>query len=472
MPPPRVSGVRLDAFVQQAREPVFVLSPERRIVLVNKAWEELTGHRSDEVLGLECQPHGPTRPGDLDGLGGSFCPPIEAMRGQPAGSNTLILHPDGERRWRKVEFWPFHDAQGALTGLIGLVRPGDSPSQAPESEAHRLRVELLELREHLHVRHGLDTLIGRGAEHRRLLDQVAAASSTAVPVLIVGEAGTGKLLVARTIHQQGPRRQAPLLTYDCKALPPEVLERQLFGTSKGQDGHPLMVTDGSTVLLSDVLELPRDLQARLVAGLDGRVRLIATTSGDPETALKSERLRPDFYYALTTLVLNLRPLRDRIDELPLLAQHLLERANLRGDRRRDGLSRMALDALLAYDWPGNLRELARVIDDAHGRGSDDVIQVEDIPASIRGDRGGAYQPPPQSTGPIPLKELLTRVERRVIEKALARAGDNKSKAAKILGINRPYLYRRLKELGISDDVETSDGSIDSGSDDDGPPAGH
>ena len=334
MPPPRVSGLRLDAFVQQAREPVFLLSPERRILLVNKAWEELTGHLSDEVAGLECQPHPPTRPGDLDGLCGSFCPPPEAMDGQPTGLKTLILHADGERRWRRVEFWPFHDAQGALTGLIGLVRPCEIAPQVPDSEAHRLRVELLELREGLQARHGFDTLIGRGAEHRRLLDQVAAASSTSVPVLIVGEPGTGKRLVARTVHQRGPRRLAPLLSYDCKALPPEILERQLFGPSMESAVRPISAPEGATVLLGDVLELPRDLQTRLVSGLNSRVRLIATTTGDLDAALKTDRIRPDLYYALTTLVLRLRPLRERLDDLPLLAQHLLERANLKGGRRR------------------------------------------------------------------------------------------------------------------------------------------
>ena len=442
--------------MQQAREPIFVLGPERRILLVNRAWEELTGHRSDEVAGLECHPHGPTRAGDLDGLGGSFCPPPEAIRGHPAGSNTLIIHADGERLWRRVEFWPFHDAQGALSGLLGLVRPCGSAPHAPDSEAQRLRGELLELRERLQSRHGHDSLIGRGPEHRRLLDQVAAASSTHVPVLIVGEPGTGKLLVARTIHQRGPRRQAPILAYDCKALPPEVLERELFGPSNGSLGRPLVAPDGATVLIGDVLELPRDLQGRLVSSLDGRVRLIATTVGDPDAAWKLERLRPDLYYALTTLTLRLRPLRDRLDELPLFAQHLLERANLRGGRQRDGFSPEALDALAAYDWPGNLRELARVIDDAHGRGDDDSIQLDDIPAAIRGQRGGAYNPPTLPTGPLPLKEMLTQIERRLIERALERAGDNKSRAAKMLGINRPFLYRRIKELGIADETDPPD----------------
>ena len=457
MPPTRVSGARLDALVHQAREPVFLLSPERRFMLVNRAWEELTGHSSEAVIGLVCHPHGPTRAGDLDGLGGSFCPPPEAMAGQPAGSNTLILHAEGERRWRRLEFWPFHDAEGSLSALLGFVRSSSALPHAAESEAQRLRAELMELRERLHARHGYDSLIGRGAEHRRLLDQVATASSTAVPVLIVGEPGTGKLSVARTIHLRGPRRQSPLLPYDCKALPPEILERQLFGGSNGAVGPtPLRLPEGATLLIGDVLELPRDLQARLASSLDGRIRLIATTTGDPDAALRTERLRPDLYYALTTLVLRLRPLRERRDELPILAQHLLERMNLRGNRQRDGFSPEALDVLSAYDWPGNLRELAKVIEEAHGRGDDGVIQVDDIPAEIRGAFGGAYNPPSQSTGPAPLKEMLTLVERRLIERALERAGRNKSKAAKLLGINRPFLYRRIKELGIADESDSPD----------------
>ncbi len=219
-----------------------------------------------------------------------------------------------------------------------------------------------------------------------------------------------------------------------------------------------MAPEGATLLISDILELPRDLQARLVSSLNGRSRLIATTAGDPEAALKAERLRPDLYYALTTMVLRLRPLRERLDELPVLAQHFLERANLRGERQRDGFSPEALQALLAYDWPGNLRELGRVLDDAHSRGDKDLIQFDDIPASIRGQRGGAYLPPTVSAEPEPLKEMLTLVERRLIERALDRAGHNKSKAAKALGINRPLLYRRIKELGIADVLESPDDS--------------
>ena len=461
MPPPRLPGARLDLFAQQAREPMFLLGPDRRILMVNRAWEELTGHAADAVIGLTCQPHGPTRAGDLAGLGGSFCPPPEALAGLPAAALTLILHEGGERRWRKVDYWPLHDASGALTGLLGLVRAAADPSLGVDSEAQRLRVELLEVRDRLATRHGFDTIIGRGPEHRRLMDQIAAAALTRVPVLIVGDPGTGKRLVARTIHHQGPRRLSPMLVYDAKAIPPEVLDRELFGhLSAGPRPSGLAAPDGATLILGDILDLPRDLQARLASSLDGRVRLVATTAGDPDVALKTDRLRPDLYFAMTPIVLRLRPLRDRLDELPVLAQHFLERANLRGDHRRDGFSPAAIAALLAHDWPGNLRELDRVVDDAHRRGDRDLIQIEDIPAEIRGDRGGAYLPPVVPAEPTTLKEVLTQVERRMIERALERAGDNKSRAAKLLGINRPLLYRRIKELGMGDALEPVDESME------------
>ncbi len=443
--------------MQQAREPVFLLGPDARIAMVNPAWEELTGRRADEVIGQVCRPGDSGQFGDLEADLASFAPPPEALQGQPCGLITLIVQAGGDRLWRRVEFWPFHDVRDTMIGLIGLIRLCEEPAQVPEPESQRLRTELLELREGLNRRHGFDVLIGRGAEHRRLLDQVTAASTTAVPVLIVGEPGTGKLLVARTIHHRGSHRTAPVLIHDCKTLPPEVLERQLFGLPLEPSRRSIAGVEGATVLVDEVLELPRDLQARLVSGLeDGRVRLIATTSGDPDLALRSEQLRPDLYYTLTTLVIRVRPLRERLDELPLLAQHLLERANLRGVRRREGFSRSAIDALLAYDWPGNLHELGRVVDEAHSRGSTPLIQVDEIPAAIRGERGGAYLMSALPAGPIPLKEMLTRVERRLIEKALERSGDNKSRAAKLLGINRPYLYRRIKELGIADPLDPSD----------------
>jgi DNA-binding NtrC family response regulator len=466
MPPPRVSPFEPNQLWQRAREPIFWLDPALKLTWVNRAWEELTGYPADRVVGLTCQAHGPSRAGDVTDLAASFHPPPESLAGQPSGTLTLIFHSGGAGLWRRVEFWPFRDEDDVLIGLVGLVRAADGQPGVADSQANRLHVELLEIRQQLQKQSGFYSLIGFGPSHRRLLDQVRLAAGSTTPLLIVGEAGTGKRHVARTIHQNGPARQQPLVPFDCEALPAEILDRELFGVeesalsevrstpSSGGAGRPrLSLRDGSTLLIREILLLPRDLQARLAASLDSPVRLLATTAVDPETALKAERIRPELYFALTTLVLRLEPLRERRAELPLLAQHLLERANERGGKQRTGFSPQALSALVSYNWPGNLRELARVIDHAHDHagGEGSLIAFEDLPPAIRGNLGAGF-PPPHPPIPIkPLDELLTDVERRSIETALRQARGNKSRAADVLGISRPRLYRRIKELNLLDD---------------------
>ncbi|WP_422930648.1 sigma 54-interacting transcriptional regulator [Singulisphaera sp. PoT] len=456
MASPRLSGARLDGFWQQVSEPSFWLSPEFRLIWVNKAWEELTGYSFEAVAGLACHAHGPNRGGDIEGLGGSFYPPQEVRTGRSSSVRTLIVHNSGERRWRRIDFWPFHDDAGELLGILGLVSLHDAQGHLPEPPSHRLRADLLEVRDKALGRFGFDTLIGKGPSHRRLLEQVLIAATTSSPVLILGESGTGKRMIARTIHQQGDRRQAPILPFDCAALPAEVLERGLFdeeGSGRAQ------INEGGTLLIGDILELPRDLQRRLAESIESgelRLRLLATTIGDPDVALQEERLCAELYYSLTTMVIRLKPLRERLEELPVLAQHLLERANGREKLQRSGFSESALGVLMGYDWPGNLRELARVIDEAHEAASGDLIEADDLPAEIRGHLASAYLPPPLAPETSQLDELLTQVERRLIESSLQRARHNKSRAAEQLGISRPRLYRRIKELGLPDEPEPSD----------------
>jgi DNA-binding NtrC family response regulator len=471
MRPSRLVPFEPDQLWQLAREPIFWLDPMLRMVWVNRAWENLTGYPAESVVGLTCQAHGPTRVGDLTDLVASFHPPPESLAGQPSGNPSLIFHASGQGTWHRLEFWPFRDEHESLIGLLGLVRSADSPPSVVDSRASRLHLELLLIRRRLQERYGFDSLVGFGPSHRRLLDQIRLAALSTTPVLIVGEAGTGKRQVARTIHQNGPGRQQPLVPFDCEALPVEILERELFGrdnhaiaetdssSSDGGTRRPrLLLSGGSTLMIREILMLPRDLQERLAASLDTPVRLLATTALDPTIALESEQLRPDLYFALTTLVVRLQPLRERRDELPALAQYLLERANQRGGTQKTGYSPQAISALMAYDWPGNLRELSRVIDHAHAQpeGGSPLVAVEDLPASIRGHLGGGY-PPPELQNPIkPLDELLTEVERRLIETALRQARANKSRAAELLGISRPRLYRRIKELNLPDEGESAD----------------
>jgi DNA-binding NtrC family response regulator len=480
MAPPRVSAFKPDQLWQQAREPMFWLDQMLRVTWVNRAWEGLAGHPVESLLGHTCAMFGPTQSCKPVDVAASLAPPAEAIAGQPSGSLTVIPHASGERLWRRVEFWPFRDHGGALIGMLGQVREVSAEPSVPDSRAHQLRVQLMELRERLHQGFCCESLVGTGPAHRRLLEQVRLAAAGTTPVLIVGEPGTGKRLVARTIHLLGSGRHHPLVPIDCEALPVEVIERELFdsrlpveqsddATNALQESSRgrLAMAEGSSLLIREILALPCDLQARLAESLHGRVRLIATTTGNPEAALKQEQLRPELYYGLSVLLIRTLPLRERQHDLLLLAQSVLERANQHTGSACGGFTSQALSVLQAYDWPGNLSELTRVIDAAHDRFRSrtqeerpiPLIDIDDLPASIRGHLGAAYLPPTVASLMKPLDELLTEIERRLIETALTRARQNKSRAAEFLGISRPRLYRRIKELNLPDDSDPEDGAV-------------
>jgi len=459
MPPPRPSHLRPEQIWRSAREPLFWLDAELRPAWANPAFEAFTGLPVDAATGLPCPAHGPSGEGDAHDLAASLSPPPEAVAGRAASTVAHFVRPDGSRARRRLAFLPFLDDQGALLGMLGRVLDeGEAPTDAePESEAHRLRVRLMDVRADLRSRFGLDSLVGAGPAHRRLLEQIRLAASTRRPTLFVGEPGVGKRHAARAVHHlgEGDAGLATLRALDCEALPPEILDRELFAPEdpEAPASRPRLAgRPGASILLGDLAALPRDVQARLAAALEGDdapVRVLAVTSADVEAAVRSETLREDLYLALSALVIPIAPLRERRDDIPLLAQAFLERVNLRGGRQRPGFARSAEDVLSGYHWPGNLRELARVVEYAHGRGGEGLIAAGDLPADIRGNLGDAY-PAPKPPPPRPLDEILVEVERRLIEDALARSRRNKSRAAEILGVSRPRLYRRLKELGFSE----------------------
>ncbi len=454
-----VSARRLHSLFQHAREPIFVLDSALRFVFANRAWEELTGRTAEVLTGLVCQPgQGRDDESALASLSFTFCPPAEALQGHATSVTSMIPHVSGERLPRRLEFSPLHDGRGRLIGHLGLVRGLESPPQSPESRSSRLHSELLEVRERLRHRFGITSLVGTGPAHQRLLDQISAAALSCCPVLIHGEPGTGKRLVARLIHARGESPQAPFVFVDVPALSPADLQRAIFLNGEKREDTIEELAPGTSIAIRDVLELPRDIQNQLVERLERPgtpFRIIGLTTTDVEQARGDDRLRDDLYFTLTTLVIRLQPLRERLDDLPLLAQAFLEQRNSRAGRRRWGFEPSAIETLRAYDWPGNLAELNRVVEAAHNRGQGDLIAPGDLPAEIRGALGSAYTPPQTAAPVTPLDLTLEMVERRLIEQALAKSRRNKSKAAELLDISRPRLYRRIKELNILDDMDAS-----------------
>ena len=231
MPPPRVSAFKPDQVWQQAREPMFWLDAALRVGWVNRAWEARTGQPAESVTGLPCASYGPTAAGAPADTAASLVPPPEVVAGRPAGTRALFLNAEGARLWRRIEFWPFRDPAGALLGILGQVREPSDPPSVPEFAGPRAPRQP-------HGAAGPNPSVVR----TRVLDWYgpgapaiaragAAGGASTAPVLILGEPGTGKRLVARAIHQAGKQPERAVVTVDCEALPAEALERELFATS-------------------------------------------------------------------------------------------------------------------------------------------------------------------------------------------------------------------------------------------------
>ncbi len=437
----QAAGVRrLNAMMRQARDPLYVIDSLGRLVYVNEAWEAFIGLDADSVLGRQWIG------GEDDplwnrerSLTGSLAPPPEVLCGQPGGGVTIIPSVSGGPKRRRIEFSPYVDEKGQPLGWLATIRPENSPSNAPDSPSQRAHVELADTRERLRTRIGIERLVGKGSRHDRLLEQVKTAAASTAPVLLIGEAGTGRSLVASAIHNLGSSRHAPLIPLDFKAIPPETIETTLRDVLASSTPERI-----PSILLREALDLPRDQQAWLASVVhERRARILATTGVEPEVALREDRIREDFYFAITAFVVRLAPLRERLDELPLLAYAFLDDGHPGPSTSRFGIEPDAIQALREYDWPGNLPELRRVLVAARADCRDGLIRAGDLPASIRGASGGAYAPPPVAPSATPLDLWLTQLERKLIEQALHRARQNKSRAAELLGISRPRLYRRI-----------------------------
>jgi DNA-binding NtrC family response regulator len=282
---------------------------------------------------------------------------------------------------------------------------------------------------------------------RRLAEQVRLAARVRVPVLLVGEPGTGKETLARLIHSLSAEREGAFAALDCARLPPSALARVLLG----QTG-PL-----GAVYLREPARLPRDLQVRLCEWVDPGAlpeggatppRLLAGTTAPLEAEVKAGRVVEDLACALGTLVLEVPPLRQRRDDLPRLVEALLGRCE-GGAGPSAGLTPSAWEVIRAHDWPGNLSELHAVRSDARARAKGERIDVGGLPAPLRLAQQVGQAPARPPDRPLQLDQVLEQVERRLIELALRRAGGHKTRAAELLSIWRPRLQRRLEALGMA-----------------------
>lgn len=347
---------------------------------------------------------------------------------------------------------------------------------ARAAERRTLDLASRRLREKLRTQQGLGTIIGRSAEMDKIYRILSKVAFTSHPVLILGETGTGKELIARAIHANGPNATKPFIPVDCSSLVPTLIESELFGYIKGaftganrsKDGL-LVSADGGTVFLDEIGELPLDLQAKLLrvlqekemrpVGATHRVpvnaRILAATHRDLAEMVEQGRFRKDLYYRLNVVNLRLPTLRQRREDIPLLIAHFLDRKN-RETKRNLRVSDEMLRVLMDYEWPGNVRELEHTLERACAFCSGTVLQLGDSSSPILEYYATAKpkiaQPSPVNDASLAHHSIksLAELEKQAILDALKTYHGDKLAAAKILGIGKTTMYRKLKEYGLSE----------------------
>ena len=322
----------------------------------------------------------------------------------------------------------------------------------------------VELEQAVGEKYGFENLIGNSSGMQRVFSVINQVAATSATVLILGETGTGKEMVARAVHQNSPRRSRPFVGLNCAALSRDILESELFGHEKGAFTGAISTrqglfeyADGGTVLLDEILDMPPETQVKLLRVLEEGeirrvgsnkpiqvdVRVIAATNGNPEDAVAKGLFRRDLYYRIKVVTIELPPLRARADDVPLLTDRFVQEFSRRHAKEIAGLTREAVDMMTKYSWPGNVRELRNVIENMVVMSRHKLLDVTDLPSNI-------YHAPEQRSLTVPLKAgmSLQDAERQLIQETLELTQGNREETSRILGIGERTLYRKLKEYGL------------------------
>lgn len=435
-----------DIILESISDGVFTVDRDWLITSFNRAAELITGVGRAEALGRRC----------CDVFRSSLCGDDCALRqtlasGKPIiGKSAYIIDADGNRRPISLSTAVLRDREGRLLGGV---------------ETFRDLAEVEALRRELAGQFQVGDLISRSPLMQRVFEVLPAIAASPSTVLILGETGTGKELVARTIHALSPRSRGPFIAVNCGALPDTLLESELFGYKAGaftgaQGDKPgrFALARGGTLLLDEIGEISPALQIRLLRVLQERtyeplgstrtetadVRVLVATNKDLAAQVRRGLFREDLYYRVNVVRVELLPLRRRQEDIPLLVDQLIARFNRMQGKAIAGIAPEALSLLMAHDWPGNIRELANVIERAFILCGGGMIGIGHLPAELTAR--GAIGATPAGTRTV--RDVQDILYAQAIRAALERHAGNRVAAARALGIHKTTLYRHLKRLHI------------------------
>ncbi len=441
--------------VDTIQEGVMIVDPAGIIVAANRAFWELTGYPPDALIGRPCSRLKCTSCRVERSHGSShWCTLFR--NGSLKRQRCVLRRQDNTRLHILKNASVLRDSSGKV---IGAVETMTDISELVDRES---KIEAF--RRELSDRNTFHGMIGHSAAMQRVYSLIANVADSEAPLIIYGESGTGKELVARAVHRLSRRNSHPCIKVNCAALNEALLESELFGHVKGaftsayQDRKGRFeAAAGGTIFLDEIGDLPLVTQVKLLRVLEEKVvervgdnrsipidvRIISATNRDLEAMVESGRFREDFFYRINVIPIHIPPLRDRRDDIPLLAESFFRKLQLQTGKDIRGISAGAMDLLIRYHWPGNVRELRSTFEYAFVTCQGDTIGAGDLPPAIQAEPG---------TGPRPSRdpERRTRQERQRQELiwALEQTGGNRTRAAELLGVSRVTVWNRMKKYGI------------------------
>ncbi len=440
------------------QEGVFIVDPRGLIVMANEAMARLTGYRGDELTGQSCALFGcESCARERARVKDAWCPLFAGRRTE--AKRCRIRRKDGS-------LLPVFKNQALIRDETGAVM-GAVESVLDLTELDRLDRRVEELSRLLDEPTTFHGMVGTSAPMRRLYDILEKAARSDAPVLLLGESGSGKDLAARAIHDMSPRAALPYVQLNCAALNDSLLESELFGHARGaftgaykdRTGR-FEAANGGTLFLDEIGDAPASIQVKLLRVLEAKtiervgqnrpvpvdVRLVTATHQDLRALIAQGRFREDFFFRINVLPVHLPPLRERMEDLPLLAGHFLHILSAKTGKRVQAVSPQAMRLLTAHAWPGNVRELRSALEYAFVLADEERIEAEHLPPGLDADAPASAP----ARAPLPATAAhLARTEKERLLDALRQAGGNKSQAARILGVTRLTVLNRMRKHGVT-----------------------